>query len=496
MTIWGISALSHDASITVVDGDNNIQFAAHSERYSKKKNDKFLNSEIVSAAAHHGAPEKIVWFEKPLKKKLRQALTGEWGEVKATSPKEYLKGCGLGHVPIEYVDHHMSHAAGGYFTSGLPHASILVVDAIGEFITTSIWQAEGLNMKKVFDQSYPHSIGLFYSAITHRVGLKPNEEEFILMGMAAYGIPKFYDQMRKDLINIDHPPHFELKRNLHMGCMDWLADVIKTEQDHYDLAASAQQIVEDYMLGCAMWIAMRLPSKNLVISGGVALNCVANEKIAAMSKFGKKFFDTVWIMPNPGDAGSSLGAIAAYKHEHLNWEHPYLGTNIDRDFDKDGILRALESDKILAIANGRAEFGPRALGNRSLIADPRGGTIKDQVNDIKKRQRFRPFAPMIMEEYAHEFFELPVESSPYMQFTAKCKFPELFPAICHFDGSSRVQTVNKEQNENIYNLLKGFYLKTGCPILLNTSLNIKGQPLVDTWEDALRFAKTYGVKVF
>jgi len=215
-----------------------------------------------------------------------------------------------------------------------------------------------------------------------------------------------------------------------------------------------------------------------------------------MSKFGKKFFDTVWIMPNPGDAGSSLGAIAAYKHEHLNWEHPYLGTNIDRDFDKDGILRALESDKILAIANGRAEFGPRALGNRSLIADPRGGTIKDQVNDIKKRQRFRPFAPMIMEEYAHEFFELPVESSPYMQFTAKCKFPELFPAICHFDGSSRVQTVNKEQNENIYNLLKGFYLKTGCPILLNTSLNIKGQPLVDTWEDALRFAKTYGVKVF
>ena len=494
MAIWGISALSHDASITVVE-DDKILFAGHAERYSKNKNDKFLHADLIKEANKYGAPDKIVWFEKPLKKKLRQAITGEWGEVKNSLPKKYLESCGLT-SNIEYVDHHLSHACGGYFTSGFEHASILVVDAIGEFVTTSIWSATGSELKNIFSQKYPHSIGLFYSAITHRVGLKPNEEEFILMGMAAYGTPRFYDDILRDLIDINSAPYFEVKRNLHMGCLDWMADKIVTDQDKYDLAASAQQVVEDYMLASAWWIASNLPFKNLVISGGVALNCVANEKIAAMAKYGKKIFNSVWIMPNPGDAGSSLGAVATSLGRKLKWEGPYLGTNIDRPFETQKILESIRTNKICALANGRAEFGPRALGNRSLIADPRGATIKDQVNDIKKRQRFRPFAPMVLEEFAHEFFDLPVESSPYMQFTAKCKTPELLPAICHADGSSRVQTVNKEQNENIYNLIREFYNRTGCPILLNTSLNVKGQPLVDTWQDAEDFKKKYNVEIF
>ena len=494
MAIWGISALSHDASITVVE-DDKILFAGHAERYSKNKNDKFLHADLIKEANKYGEPDKIVWFEKPIKKKLRQAITGEWGEVKNSLPKKYLESCGLT-SNIEYVDHHLSHACGGYFTSGFEHASILVVDAIGEFVTTSIWSATGSELKNIFSQKYPHSIGLFYSAITHRVGLKPNEEEFILMGMAAYGTPRFYDDILRDLIDINSAPYFEVKRNLHMGCLDWMADKIITDQDKYDLAASAQQVVEDYMLASAWWIASNLPFKNLVISGGVALNCVANEKIAAMAKYGKKIFNSVWIMPNPGDAGSSLGAVATSLGRKLKWEGPYLGTNIDRPFETQKILESIRTNKICALANGRAEFGPRALGNRSLIADPRGATIKDQVNDIKKRQRFRPFAPMVLEEFAHEFFDLPVESSPYMQFTAKCKTPELLPAICHADGSSRVQTVNKEQNENIYNLIREFYNRTGCPILLNTSLNVKGQPLVDTWQDAEDFKKKYNVEIF
>ena len=494
MAIWGISALSHDASITVVE-DDKILFAGHAERYSKNKNDKFLHADLIKEANKYGEPDKIVWFEKPIKKKLRQAITGEWGEVKNSLPKKYLESCGLT-SNIEYVDHHLSHACGGYFTSGFEHASILVVDAIGEFVTTSIWSATGSELKNIFSQKYPHSIGLFYSAITHRVGLKPNEEEFILMGMAAYGTPRFYDDILRDLIDINSAPYFEVKRNLHMGCLDWMVDKIVTDQDKYDLAASAQQVVEDYMLASAWWIASNLPSKNLVISGGVALNCVANEKIAAMAKYGKKIFNSVWIMPNPGDAGSSLGAVATSLGRKLKWEGPYLGTNIDRPFETQKILESIRTNKICALANGRAEFGPRALGNRSLIADPRGATIKDRVNDIKKRQRFRPFAPMVLEEFAHEFFELPVESSPYMQFTAKCKTPELLPAICHADGSSRVQTVNKEQNENIYNLIREFYNRTGCPILLNTSLNVKGQPLVDTWQDAEDFKKKYNVEIF
>ena len=489
MITWGISALSHDASITVVQ-DQDILFAGHSERYSKKKNDKFLNFDIIGEAIKHGVPDKVVWFEKPIAKKTRQACSGEWDEVKKSLPKKYLKAAGI-QAPIEYVEHHSSHAAGGYFTSGFADASILVVDAIGEWATTTIWQASGSEMKKVFTQQYPHSIGLFYSAMTHRVGLKPNEEEFILMGMAAYGKPRFVDAMKKDLIDFSECPNFVLKRNLHTGCMDWLADVILTEQDTYDIAASAQVIVEEYMVNAARWMARNLPSDNLVISGGCALNCVANEKIAR-----EKLFSDIWIMPNPGDAGSSLGAIASANRQQLNWKHPYLGTNIDRPYDLTGVLSEIRENKITAIANGRAEFGPRALGNRSLIADPRGKDIKDKVNDIKKRQRFRPFAPMVLEEYAHDFFDMPVKTSPYMQFTARCRVPELLPAICHHDGTSRVQTVNREQNENLYILLSEFYHRTGCPILLNTSLNIKGQPLVDTWEDALKFGEKYSVKVF
>lgn len=490
MIIWGISALSHDASITVVS-DSRILFAAHSERYSKVKNDKLLNHRLIEAASVYGKPDKVIWFERPVKKKIRQILAGEWTEVSNPLPTKYLQSIGINDVPIEYIDHHESHAAGGFYTSGFDDATVIVCDAIGEFATTTIWDAQGSSLKKKFQQSYPHSLGLFYSAITHRVGLKPNEEEFILMGMAAYGEPRFVDQIKTDLVDVASAPSFKTKRNLHKGCLDWRVDEIVSEQDAFDLAASAQAIVEEYMLDTVAWARAQTRSNNLVISGGVALNCVANEKIARM-----KLFDNIWIMPNPGDAGSSLGAIAASMRTQLQWDGPYLGTDISRKHNIDGMITELLSRKIIAVANGKAEFGPRALGNRSLIADPRGQTIKDQVNDIKKRQRFRPFAPIVLEEFAHEFFDLPVKNSPYMQFTALCKFPELFPAICHVDGSSRVQTINKEQNENLYNLIKAFYHKTGCPILLNTSLNIKGQPLVDTWEDAQEFGQKYDVKVF
>lgn len=489
MTIWGISALSHDASITVIDGKD-ILFAGHSERYSKQKNDKLLNRLIVSEALKHGAPDEIVWFEKPFAKKARQVAAGEWSEAYANWPKKHLSELGL-LAPNAYVEHHKSHAAGGYFTSGFQDASILVCDAIGEWATTTIWSAEGSSFTKKFEEKYPHSIGLFYSAMTHRIGLKPNEEEYILMGMAAYGKPRFVDQIKRDLIDISAAPHFVCKRNMHLGCMDWLPHDIQTDQDSYDLAASAQAIVEEYLTATATWMAKNLSSKNLILSGGVALNCVANSKIAEL-----KLFDDIWIMPNPGDAGSSLGAAAFSTKQQLNWKGAYLGTDIRRPFKVSAILNELEHSKIIAIANGRAEFGPRALGNRSLIADPRGASIKDQVNDIKKRQRFRPFAPMVLEEFAHDVFELPVKSSPYMQFTAKCKYPNEFPAICHFDGSSRVQTVSRQDNENVHTLIKEFYDRTGCPMLLNTSLNIKGQPLVNDWNDALAFSSKYGVKAF
>jgi carbamoyltransferase len=200
-------------------------------------------------------------------------------------------------------------------------------------------------------------------------------------------------------------------------------------------------------------------------------------------------------MPNPGDAGSSLGCAARVYGKKINWVHTFLGTDIKGSYPVKRASDLLLKNELIGIASGRAEFGPRALGNRSLIADPRGNDIKDRMNVIKKRQKFRPFAPSVLEEYAHEIFDLPVKRASYMQFTAKCKFPDLYPAICHVDGTSRVQTVNRKENPGYYDMIKRFYNKTGCPMVLNTSLNIKGQPIVNTKQDGKDFEKHYNVKV-
>ena len=206
-------------------------------------------------------------------------------------------------------------------------------------------------------------------------------------------------------------------------------------------------------------------------------------------------------MPNPGDAGSSLGAAALYYYEQtgkfIEWEGPYLGTNIEGDWPKEKFLDSLRKGSIFGVANGKAEFGPRAFGNRSLFADARGTTIKDKVNKIKRRQEFRPFAPIVLEEHAHEWFDMPggKSQSPYMSFVAKCLRPDEIPAVVHADGTSRVQTVNREQHPDLYHAMRQWYAETGCPVVLNTSLNIKGQPIVNTEAEAEEFAKHYKVKV-
>jgi carbamoyltransferase len=221
--------------------------------------------------------------------------------------------------------------------------------------------------------------------------------------------------------------------------------------------------------------------------GGCALNCKANSQI-------KNHWDNVWIMPNPGDAGSAIGAVLAHYKQPVEWPGPYLGFNINRPYPVDSLIRELKRSGIAGVANGRAEFGPRALGNRSLLADPRGPTIKHRVNEIKRRQQFRPFAPVILAEFAEEYFSGPVSS--YMQYTAVCKFPDQFPAIVHRDGTSRVQTVSAADNSGLRQLLEQWYAETGCPMLLNTSLNIKGRPMVNTWEDGQKFARYYNVNVY
>lgn len=485
MIIYGVSANEHDASLAVVR-DEEILFASSAERYSRKKNDAHLNLALVAEARAYGDPDLIVWYEKPFLKRTRKLWAGQYKDVLRTDGAAYLRPF-VPDAPVKYVGHHESHAAAGFFTSPFEEAAILVVDAIGEWDTISAWEGRGRSLRKFWSQRYPHSLGLLYSAFTQRIGLKPNEEEYILMGMAACGQAIYCDLIREDFVARLPPPHFVLKENVHRGIRWWRPEL----QDRENIAASIQKVTEEILVGLAGWIAKTTGLRNLVLMGGLALNCVANAMIAHA-----KLFDDIWIMPNPGDAGSSIGAVAAYTRRHLNWVHPYLGYNIDRPFDLDSAVAALKAGEVIGVANGRAEFGPRALGNRSLLTDPRGGLARNRVNLIKKRELFRPFAPIIMVEYADDYFDMPVKTSPYMQFVAPVRNPELFPAISHYDNTARVQTLTRDKNPTLYKLLECFRRETGCPMLLNTSLNIKGEPLVNTWEDAQLFAAQWGVKVF
>ena len=488
MRILGINCMNHDAAMAVVDygsGIGKILWAAHAERYSKIKNDHYLNQKIVDEAMTYGPFDKVVYYEKPLLKKLRQFYAGQYGLAMSYTEMPQWH---LDHFNIkidEYVKHHDSHAAAGYFTSPFKDegATILTVDAIGEWDTVSISTAEKIWIERKETIQYPHSIGILYSAFTHRCGLKPAEEEYILMGMAAYGQPKYKQKIYDEFV--EQSP-FKLKQNLHRGLSDW-----EPNADVMDIAASIQAVTEELLAD--LWTrASKYGSRNLVYAGGVALNCAANRVLANMG-----LFDNIWIIPNPGDAGSSLGCIAAHEKSHLDWQHPFLGHNIDGEYPVDALIKELKENKMVGVASGRAEFGPRALGNRSLLADPRGEDIKDLVNSIKKRQRFRPFAPAILEEDVNDYFELPkgVKNTPYMQYTAACTHGKDFPAIIHHDHTSRVQTVRKTDNPGFHALLTEWKKQTGCPILLNTSLNIKGQPIVNDREDGKAFTNKYGVKV-
>ena len=368
-----------------------------------------------------------------------------------------------------YFGHHESHAAAGYYTAPFDECNILVIDAIGEWDTMSIWKGSVENgymgqrthtLKKISSWKYPHSLGLLYSAITHRIGLKPNEDEYITMGMAAFGEP---------IYNLED----QLWKNNHKGVGN-----IFPEARPEDLAASVQSLYERELFK----LVDMCPHENLIIMGGCALNCVANSKIKGKN---------IWIMPSPGDSGSALGAAALVRKQKLEWINPYLGTPIYNSVNINNVVQELLDNKVCGLANGRAEFGPRALGNRSLLGDPRYD-IKDTVNDIKRRQKFRPFAPAILEEYADEYFDGPMNE--YMQFVSKAKHD--YSSVTHVDGTARVQVVKKDCESLIREVLEEWYERTGCPMLLNTSLNIKGKPMVNTWEDAKEFSKLYNVAVF
>lgn len=488
MNILGISAGFHDAAASLIDAHGNILFASHSERYSKLKNDLSLHPALLQECFSYGPIKTVAYYERPWLKQLRQFYAGQGIEWDKLTVRQMLKKYGGNKVilpDIKSYSHHLSHAAGGFQTSNFDRATVVVIDAIGEWDTISIWAAEYVNekpvYKKLWDKRYPHSIGLFYSAMTKHVGLKPLEEEYILMGMSAYGNPHSENEFKN--MFIDDEWNLIFKENLHIG----VSEKKLKDWRNWDVAGATQKLTENLICNVMRRARNFEWSENLVFMGGVALNCVANAHLF-------NYFSRVWIMPNPGDAGSSLGAAALSLGRKLNWTNAYLGHEIPGPYPVNNILDELLTSRIVGVASGRAEFGPRALGNRSLLADPRGPDIKPLVNNIKQREQFRPFAPVILEELVDNYFETPVQQSRYMQFVAKCKHPDLFPAITHVDDTSRVQTVPKD-GSGIRELLEKWFVITGCPMLLNTSLNIKGEPIVNDRADADRFEKLYHVKV-
>jgi carbamoyltransferase len=463
----------HDAGVCVIDNDGHIVFATHSERFSRKKHDKYIGYDLKSYINGMWRDDIVhkAFFEKPILKKTRQFYAGQYENA---FKKRFLTW-----KPDSVHPHHKSHAAAAFQTSPYDEAVTVVVDSIGEWDCTTIWKCGydkkgNARYKKVYSDKYPNSIGLWYSALTKYVGLRPLDEEYIFMGMAAFG-----KATKKCVTAVERLLNYA---NNHRGIPEGTLDFPDA-----DIAASAQKVLENKLMD--IFEIASIYSDNVCYGGGVALNCVANTKI-------QKKYPSLWIMPNPGDAGGSLGAAALAYGGKVHWNDAFLGRDIDASTLPhklaDEIVEELEKNGVVGVAVGRSEFGPRALGNRSLLADPRGKDAKDRVNGIKKRQKFRPFAPVVLEEHVEEYFYC--HSSRYMSFVYRSRRNDV-PAVIHRDGTARVQTVPYNSPSIIRIVLEKWYERTGCPILLNTSLNIRGEPMVDTVGDAHRFEVKYGVKV-
>jgi len=469
MRILGFSEGYHDAAATILE-DGKVIFASHSERFSKIKNDKTICDELKDYIDDLGY-DRVAFYERPFVKRIRQFKAGQdsWRKKRNLAWKYH-----------RCFPHHLSHAAAAFQCSPFTKAYALIVDAIGEFDTVSLWMCEykrgKAKYRKLSSITYPTSIGLFYSAITKAVGLKPNEEEYITMGMSAFGKPN--DSLYKIMKLL-------IKENLHRGIP---VDLGKFSND--DIAYCAQLITEKMLSS----FIKNLDDKELpvVYGGGVALNCLANGKIFKTRPH--------YIFPNPGDAGSSLGAAALMYGGRIKLDSMFLGYDMGVISTQEcgHIVDRLQAGEVIGVAAGKAEFGPRALGNRSLLADPRTMEMKNKVNEVKKRQKFRPFAPAVLEEHARKHYEL-FDTCDYsfMQYVVNPK-TDVAPACEHVDRSARLQTVSSRSlyHSPFRDILQCWYARTRCPILLNTSLNIRGMPMVNDTKDANDFENEYGIKVF
>ncbi len=428
-------------------------------------------------------------------------------------------------LPILFSSHHLSHAAAAYYPSGFDDAAVLCLDGVGEYATTSVWLGEDNRLKPLWEIRFPHSLGLIYAAFTWFCGFKINSGEYKLMGLAPFGKPRFRDLILKELIHVHDDGTFKLNMKyfaFHTGLrmvskkfselfgVDARPFEGPMDEIYKDLAASIQSVTEEIMVRLAETVRRETGKRRLCLAGGVALNCVANGRILE-----RELFEEIFIQPAAGDAGGALGAALAAWHMH--YEMP-MKKCLNRDFMKGALLgpsfsnsdvelemkkaglrfhqldeakmneivaAMLNDGKVIGWFQGRMEFGPRALGSRSILGDARRADMQKTMNlKIKFREGFRPFAPIVMEERASSHFALS-KSSPYMLFTAKSLHPEQLPAVTHVDQSARIQTVSPTVNAKLHALLSEFERQTGIPVLINTSFNVRGEPIVMNPQQAI-----------
>ena len=545
MYILGISCYYHNSAACIIK-DGEVVAAVEEERFTRKKFDDGFPSEAIDYCMNEAGittkdlecvafyDKTILKFERlldnyitlsPLGLKSFLNVIPKWLH-KRIWVKEEIKKHLKYNGEIIFPEHHISHAAYAFFTSPFNQSAILSVDGVGEWTTTAFGTGKNTSINLTNDIRWPHSLGLFYSAFTYFLGFRVNEGEYKLMGLASYGKPKYYDLIMNNLIDVkeDGSIHLNMKyfaythanKMVNSKFEDLFDCKVRKEdseiqQIHFDIGASAQLVLEEILLKMVNHVYKETKLDNLCLCGGVALNGVANGKILKEGPFKK-----IHIPPSPGDAGSAIGcAMYAYysifqKERNISLDkdsmirnNVYIGPEYNNEkieeflklhnipyekLEHDHLLKKtvelISKQKVVGWYQGRMEWGPRALGNRSILGDPRSEKMKDILNEkIKHREKFRPFAPSILEEYTSEYFDIDI-SSPYMLLVAKVKKPEIIPAITHIDGTGRLQTVSKKSNPLYYDLINEFFNQTGVPVLINTSMNVRGEPIVNTPEHA------------
>jgi carbamoyltransferase len=546
MNILGISCYYHDAAAALLRSGHLVA-AAHEERFTRKRHDPDFPqraTEYCLAEAGIGVNDLdyVVFYDKPLVKFERILATylatfprslpsftkaiPVWMKEKLWVPQRIRKQLDYS-GEILFAEHHQSHAASAFLPSPFEEAAVLTLDGVGEWATATQGIGRGNSLKLIREIRFPHSLGLLYSAFTYYLGFKVNSAEYKVMGAAPYGNPSYYDTILKELVDLREDGSFKL--NMKYFAFDYgltmtnqrFADLFgepvresesKIEQFHWDMAASVQKVTEEVVLRMARDLHERTGLENLCMAGGVALNCVANGRIVREGPF-----KNLWVQPAAGDAGGALGAALfahsiilgkprAFQMDHAFWGPQFSDEEIRAFLDARRLpyktlsraemlletARRLDEDQaVVGWLQGRMEWGPRSLGSRSILADARNKENWQRVNmKIKFRESFRPFAPAVLAEKAAQWFHLDRES-PYMLLVSPVRSDRAIPAVTHVDGSARVQTVTRSQHPEFYDLLTEFDRRTGCPVLINTSFNVRGEPIICTPQDAyLCFMRT------